>query len=406
MAHMNAGVDDPLLGTVFSLGLMLFFGLLLLNQKLKAASPVVAVIALVFAAWLGLGFFGEWPQARFEITTLAAAGAIAGAGYVIAANASTLKLAWTMLNWTLLLFTVYSLYQHMNTGFATGDRLSAGFGSPNTAATLFGLAILLAISKILLRLQDPKMGRMMRGDRFAYLAQMEYASIALLLLAGVSLILTVSRAGILVSLLCFIALSGFELRRVSRRGRASFVRSPYFRIPAAFVAFCVIALAMTGEINPQTSEALFENMEGRFYLFDHYLTLWSERPIFGYGLGSFNALNDSTTTLDNASSLVPMGAAHNVVVQWLIQQGLAGLFVMGTVILGIHTQIVKALIQPSSLPRHFLRLSIAATILVFAHGMVDYALEIPSVMWTYAYILGLAAGFATTTSRRISKPDE
>ena len=38
--------------------------------------------------------------------------------------------------------------------------------------------------------------------------------------------------------------------------------------------------------------------------------------------------------------------------------------------------------------------------LLLIHGLVDYALEIPSVMWTYAFLLGLVNGIAVEDRQR------
>ena len=103
---------------------------------------------------------------------------------------------------------------------------------------------------------------------------------------------------------------------------------------------------------------------------------------------------------------MPLGAAHNVFLQWLVQQGVVGLLAMTFVFGVIFYPIIRSLAAPSKKPRNFLRLSIAVTFLVFAHGVVDYALEIPSVMWTYAYILGLASGYASLIKVRRQEPDE
>lgn len=413
-AHLDQGADGIATSAIFSLGLAISFAVLIVSSGLSNVTTSMVLIAAIFIAWYAAGLFGPWPIAKHEVQALAAAGAIAGIGYTIAKQQKIFRLAWISLNWSLLLFSLLAIFAFLSDGggVVSNDqgrfdgRLSGSFGSPNTAATLLGLAVLLAASHILLRLSDSKFARLSRTDRIYYFAQSEYASFGLLIIAGMSLLLTMSRAGIFVSLACLAALAVLELLRVSRNGSFNFVRRKRFQIPIGVALTVALGLAFTGEINPYNSEPLLQNSSSRMVMYETYLTIWLEQPWFGHGVGSFHALNDSHTNLDNAAHLVTIGAAHNVALQWLIQQGIIGLTIM-TLILGlILYPIVNALRRTASVPRHFLRMSLAATVLVFAHGMVDYALEIPSVMWTYAYIIGLASGFATSAMATKQKSDE
>ncbi len=410
LAHFNQGADFPSQTAVFSLGIFACFVALLFASRFEHITLPMAAIAAWFLAWLLLGLFGNWPQARAEIQALAAAGAIAGTGYIIGSQSRSLSLVWNTLIWTLLLFTLLAFYFHFgqagNASGSTDGRLTAGFGSPNTAAALFGLSMLIAGSKILMRLQDRKMARLTRSDRINYLAQSEYASIGLLILAGTCLILTISRAGIFISLLCLITLSGFELYRVYRRGRFSFLRRKRVLIPLGGFILLIVFLALSGEINPNEITNLSRDLEGRQGLFSIYWNLWLEKPITGHGLGSFNSLNDAATTLDKAGAMVPVGSAHNVVLQWLVQQGVVGLMIITGILAVILAPTVRALMGTSKAPRHFQRLVLAITALLLIHGMVDYALEIPSVMWTFAFLLGLSAGHAVQLKSQTQVDEE
>ena len=65
-------------------------------------------------------------------------------------------------------------------------------------------------------------------------------------------------------------------------------------------------------------------------LFGIYGSVWLEKPWFGHGLGSFNRVNDALMTLENVGTTGAFGAAHNVVLQWLIQQGIVGTILICT----------------------------------------------------------------------------
>ena len=404
LSHFSAGDDLPAVIILFGLAIIVSFSLALVFSRFEDVTPGMATIALIFLTWFAFGLFGPLSQSSHEIMSLATAAAVLGGGFIIGKRADALSWAWSCLVWSLLIFVSLALFSHMNTRL--GFDFTAGFGSANTAATLMGIGLLLAGAKLVFRLQDRKMARLTRPERINRLVQKEFPSLILLILGSIALVLTVSRAGIFISLSALVLLVGFELRRVSSSGRFRFMRRKSFWIPASIVVGSILFLAITGEINPSESELLLTNSSSRLQMFDTYASIWAERPWFGYGLGSFNELNDRHTNLQNAAVMVPIGAAHNVILQWLLQQGIIGLTMMIIVFGIIFYPILKSLASPARAPRSFLRLSIAMTILVFAHGMVDFALEIPSVMWTYAYVLGLAAGFATTTTRKRTKPVE
>lgn len=408
-AHFLQGVDIASVGAPFVLGACALFAAVTLLKLGRNVSLGISVLSMVFFVWLAFGFFGNWHLAKFEAQTLAAAGAVTATGYTIGRSKEGLKFAWHALIWSLLAFVAISAVAFFSTPLNSdtfGNRLSAGFGSPNTAATLFGIILLLAIAKLTARFQNASFNARPRGDRVALLAQYEFASLSVLVLAFGCLIFTVSRAGIAFSLAAIIGLSAFELYRMRRRGRFSFLHGRRTMIGFAAVSALVLILAVSGELNQRTQEALFENSSGRIETFKIYWNVFLEKPWFGHGLGSFNAINDQITTLENAPILQPLGAVHNVILQWLVQQGIMGVLAMTFVFGVIFYPIIRALMLPSTKPRNFLRVTIAITFLVFAHGMVDYALEIPSIMWTYSYILGLAAGYASMIQFRPKKSEE
>ena len=408
-AHFLKGADTTPAGAHFTLWSCALFAAVTLLSLGRNISLGISMLSLLFVVWLAGGFFGNWYLAKFETQSLLASAALAATGYSIGKSKGGLRFAWGALIWTSLIFVAISALAFFSTPPSSqtfGNRMSAGFGSPNTAATLFGIAILLAVSKLTVRFQSARFNARPRGDRIALLAQHEFASIAVVLIAFGCLIFTVSRAGIAISLTAIIGLCAFELYRMRRRGRFSFLHGRRTMIGFAAVSALVLLLAVLGEFNQRTQESLFENSSGRIETLQIYWNVFLEKPWFGHGLGSFNAINDQITNLENAPTLQRLGAVHNVILQWLVQQGIMGVLAMTFVFGVIFYPIIRALRSPSTKPRNFLRATIAITFLVFAHGMVDYALEIPSVMWTYSYILGLAAGYASMIQVRPKKSEE
>lgn len=402
MAHLDHGADTASTTAIYSIG---FGAMALLSVTLfgfRRLPITVFLIAAAFIFWLSVGWFGPWSQARPEVQALASAGAIALTGYVIGWRARPLTTAWISLIITLLCFSALAFYFHFaavsepssarNAVF--DSRLSGEFGSPNTAATLFAISIILAVSHVFVRVQDTQMNRLTTSNKIHWLTQKEMFSFLLVLTALTCLILTRSRAGILIGFLLGVLLIAIELQRSVRHGRFKLLKRRAVSIGLIIVALALIIIAIFGGLNPQHITELGTDIQGRFGLFNIYWELWLAEPLLGHGLGSFNRLNDEFTNLENASGMVRNGAAHNIILQWLLQQGVVGLSVLAGILITCFVPIIRALNVRASVPRHFLRATLVISGIVFFHGMGDYAMEIPSVMWTYAFILGLGSGFA------------
>jgi O-antigen ligase len=87
---------------------------------------------------------------------------------------------------------------------------------------------------------------------------------------------------------------------------------------------------------------------------------------------------------------------------WLVEAGILGLGMILLFIGAMHVGIVCSLVHRNA-PRSFPRLAIAAGVFLLLHGVSDFSLDLPSVAWLYALLLGVACGVATTkSSRRIT----
>lgn len=96
--------------------------------------------------------------------------------------------------------------------------------------------------------------------------------------------------------------------------------------------------------------------------------------------------------------IMHQGAAHNIVQQWLLQAGLAGTLIAALVLAGLLRVVVTGLWRRQQ-QTLYLKAVLVIAAMVFAHGMVDYALEIPAFMWLFAWVLGMGAGIASGGSR-------
>ncbi|MEO0550344.1 MAG: O-antigen ligase family protein [Pseudomonadota bacterium] len=407
LAHFFSGADTVNATALFSLLSFVAFGILILGTGLSSITTGMLALTGIFALWLAFGLFGNWYQARTEVMALAAGLAIWSTGRIVGASSIGLQFAKSALVWTLLFFALVAFVAHLIGQQDASSiihrefkgRLMAGFGSPNTAATLFVIASLIAVSSIGLILKHREFRTQKRSDQITYLVGKGFSGHALLIISFSCLVLTASRAGNAIGLLVLITLVVFDFRiatRSTKRSKSSLLsrirsaKAMTLMVLSGGLAF----LIWSGGTLASRSANIMNDTGERGELYATYWNIWRDQPWFGHGLGSFNAVNDAAMTMDAAPQMLPVGAAHNVALQWLIQQGLIGTVLMLGIIMALHQPILRALIEPSDRPRNFLRMVIAVSVVLLAHGMVDYALEIPSVMWTWALLLGLGTGFA------------
>lgn len=410
LAHFSSGADIPETSALFSMLIFLLLAVLVIGNGLSSITTGMLALTGILTLWLMFGLFGSWYQARAELLSLTAGLAVWSIGRILGASSVGFQTSKSALVWTLFLFAFVAFMAHLIGQQEGGPifhrefkgRLMAGFGSPNTAATLFVIAALTAASSISLIFRHREFRTRERRDQVSYVISKGFASHALLILSLSCLVLTSSRMGNALGLVALTALIALDFRiasnaiDISRSGMMRLLKNGR-AMTLAFFAIGLTFLTWSGGTLAARSRNILTDTNERSDLYAAYWDIWRNEPWFGHGLGSFNAVNDAGTTIEAAPQMIPVGAAHNVALQWLIQQGLVGTILMLAIIMVLHRPIVKALIAPTDRPRNFLRLVLAVSFVVLAHGMVDYALEIPSVMWTWAFLLGLGTGFATRT---------
>ena len=410
-AH-GAETDDPLLTHVFVLSLAALCVLTLLVTRRRASTIGTLIAILCFVAWVSLGYTGNWFRAKTEIFTLAACGGAFIIGRTAGMESASRHLVWRALIWSLVIYFTFTLIGHINN--YTGDtdvrgpyqtvRMRGTFVSPNTLATLAGISALLATARITYTLTHTSAGVQTRNQLVDYVFYRAIGAFTLIILSVSCLWLTSSRAGIATFFVALTILVGAEYRAY-RGGRTETSRPQNgkkryraLRWGIFAMSIAITLLAMNSEIFASRISEVAGDSRSRLDIFQIYISAWLERPWLGYGLGSFNRVNDGLMTLENVAALHNMGAAHNVVLQWLIQQGIIGTALMGTLILSIHIPMVRALSISTPRSKSIIRCALCVSCFVFLHGMVDYALEIPSIIWTFALLLGIAHGRATSLS--------
>lgn len=358
---------------VWASGLLcsLFAGLTLHHGHMDTAGPYFAALVAGGGAWFIARSAARSGQAGPLLWR-----ATLGAGALIA--------MWAFFDFMLAPASIWGVerpYGH--------NRLSAGFLSANTAATFMGLITLMGLAECLQQI------RRLRGDWRDLQARAPALSLAAIstMFAASCLVLTASRGGIAFTATAGLTLIAWQVYAVSREG-GSRRRSLGLAVSggAIFLVLAGLIWTVSGELASTRFERFAED-PARELMFEAYWNAIPLAPLFGHGLGSFPFTNDLIATSRNAATLSKQGAAHNVYLEWLLQAGWAGSIAMWLVLAGMLGAVWQGL-KRRRRDRVYLRATLCISLLVMLHGLTDYALEVPGLMWWWAWILGLGAGIA------------
>lgn len=264
------------------------------------------------------------------------------------------------------------------TQVAQGGRLTGGFLSGNSAATVFGMLTVLALALFLKEWRRSMGAR--SSDRLTELS----GPIVCLALSAVCLLLTASRMGVVATLAALVVLLVWELL-AEPKGRLS--------IAVAGAVLLVVGgvLFLAGNTLIWTRVAGIDaDVDVRGEIFGAHWEAFLASPLFGYGLGSFDAINQQIMTAGNARELWSIGAVHNVYLQWLQEAGMIGAAAMFALIGAVS---IAALVRSVGRGRGLQHGLVCAGLVVLVHGLSDYALQAPSIAAFWAFLLGLQFAF-------------
>jgi len=274
------------------------------------------------------------------------------------------------------------------------DVLTSTFINRNTAAVYFGsCAVLwLLILSQHLRRRLPSGPIHWRGVPRWLLSEMPrpvVLSFAMLLLCLAAMLMTNSRAGIVLSLMALVAaFVGFFYRDLPRRGG----------VAAALVIGGLIALLLLQILGGNVSgrfagQGLSD--EGRFDAYRSTLRMIADHPWFGTGLGTFvwsfpayRSANISMYGVWDIAHSTPLELAADLGLPLAGLIGLTWLIVLSVLIRGVYIR-RRDLIVPVG--------ALAVAILGLTHSVIDFSLQIPG----YAIVVfalvgaGLAQSFSS-----------
>lgn len=281
--------------------------------------------------------------------------------------------------WVLLLalgaYAALAIIQHVSTR-ATG-RLTATLMSPNTAATLMGMGVVFSTMYVTQFLQ--RAGGAVRLDKLPLDAAV---SLGLAAVFAVALALTASRAGLFSTI---VALAVLLTSQVIAQGKKVRVVAIVGGAAALLVA---VGVAMR---SAELTAARLENLDGdvavRQAIFAAHWDAFVAAPWFGYGLGSFPAINQLFMTSETLRVLFDVRATHNLYLQWLEEAGVVGSLSMLALLGLVLWSVARSAGKPGTASA-IARAAIAAAVLVLLHGLSDFAVQTPAMQALFAVGLG------------------
>lgn len=393
LANLAFGAVQPLAALTLSAGITVIAVMSLAFAGPRTLTPGMLIGAAIVIIAGASGLVGPLYRASAPLAVLFASGAMWTIGYLAAGRRAALSAAWSTLIWTSV---AYCAWMFVNSTPASPSRLIVdAFETPANASVVFGLLAMLGLGRVLHVLKqvdaDALIGmrmleRVLRDALGGFL--LLGFSLACLLMAG-------SFAGILMTLGVLLGHGWWDtLSIMTRPHRGRIARVSVVAAPLLACAFAIWGVAQGWMHDETVAPGIgLTDVLPNLQRFDAYSSLWLEAPWTGHGLGSLGVSGATVQTLDNAKATLAPGGAHNVFLSWLVETGLVGLAILLVTLAACHLRILTTLTSRRA-PRTFVRMAFAATGLLLLHGVTDSSLNMPSVAWLYALLLGIACGLA------------
>jgi O-antigen ligase len=274
------------------------------------------------------------------------------------------------------------------------DSLTSTFVNRNHFAIYAGLSILCTLA--LIANEARKATEASIATRSGFIQFLDNMTLQIVVLAitfmvlATALLLTQSRAGAMMTVIAIIAFltvlattSAFAAKSTIRFGLVILIAGGVFGV-------------ISGSLLMSRIVYVAENMSERMTVYKTTLQAIGDRPLLGFGLGSFPSVYPSYRGTEFSPNDATYDYAHNIYLQLAMESGL-----VGTVLLLLNIILITAVCVWGARQRHrngfFAALGVAATVLVGGHGLLDFSLQIPAIAATYCLILGVAYAQAWST---------
>jgi O-antigen ligase len=269
-------------------------------------------------------------------------------------------------------------------------RLTSTFVNSNTAAVYFGSCAGLWLLFILqhLRQRLPLDSIYWRGASRLLLSEMPILSFMMLLICLAAMLMTNSRAGVVLSLMALVfAFAGFFYRDLRRRGWVAVA------LVVGGLTTLVTLLILGGNvINRFDAEGFVD--QGRLETYRSTLRMIAAHPWFGTGLGTFvwsfpgyRSANFSMWGVWTRAHSTPLELAADLGLPLVGLIGLAWLVILAVLLRGVRTRRNDRIVPVGAFAVAFLSL---------AHSAIDFSLQIPGYAIVVCALVG--AGLAQSFS--------
>lgn len=266
-------------------------------------------------------------------------------------------------------------------------RLTGPFLSANTAATFVGILLLFSAFHMLQIIQRGGTAQNSSSlpPMLRWLVSYPITLCSIPVLAT-CLLLTASRAGFfavglsLVFLLLGFAFSGKTSSKTETRSHSLSI--PLVAVTLAIAGFTIWSLS--GSLLDARFDHLDRDFLPRQVMFDASWQAGKNAPWLGHGLNSLSYATAFASDAETNRYIITQNASHNLFAQWFMQAGWLGLGLLGCLITILAWSTLTSSAKP--LRRAF---TLSLIILVIAHGIFDYAMEIPAVFLFLSLMLGL-----------------
>lgn len=279
------------------------------------------------------------------------------------------------------------------------DSVTGTFVNPNSFGAYCGIGLICSTAALLRRFSGGAARRIGFRERLRFML-VEFAprnsfSLSAWLVLASALLLTLSRGAAASTALAMLALFAMLGLRRGFSPRGMLVRT----FGAVLAAGLLLVLA--GQALERRLWDIGPDFERRAEIYSQTLTAIGEAPLLGTGLGAFEAVYRSYRAADVRPGVL---MAHNDYLELALELGIpaAALLVFAMLALaGGCARGVWARRRDFEIPAA----GVAVCVLIGAHSIVDFSLQIPAVAATFSLILGVSAAQAVPIARRVSWHD-
>ena len=269
------------------------------------------------------------------------------------------------------------------------DRYVTGpFVNPNHFATYCAMGIIAMLGVLAIKIEQNDSGRWQRRFAEGFLNGLWFYVLAALIMVT-ALVLTLSRGGLIVMFIG-VAVFVFTVRRGTLKQNAT---------TAIIILVLLGSFATLTGMSYVLPELLYGDQGGtRRAIYISTIAAIADRPLFGYGLASFDDIILGYLTAE-ATQRGVIDFAHNTYLENILELGVPGAILF----FGALALVLLKLWQGAGRRRRLHALpatGFATGALVAVHALLDFSMQMPAAAALFAFILGLSWAQSLTFEER------